>query len=221
MDYANEAAAIESGALAAIFGTFFVLFLLIFVVSIVFIVISIIGQWKMFKKANEEGWKAIIPIYNTITLCKLVGVTPWWILICFCISLLGSIPYVGSIFTLAGTASALYFTVILSLSTARSYSKSDAFGIGFIFNITKPFFNMIAGTSESAVYVGPKPLGDPVWDWAKETFGGNNSNNASNNTNNQNVTEADVKDEKSKFCPSCGEKLEKDAKTCPSCGKEL
>ena len=215
-DYAGITAN-ETTGIAAL-GAFVLIFILIIAaITIAFVVMSIVGQWKMFNKANEEGWKAIIPIYNTITLCKLVGVTPWWLLISFVLSVMGVVPIVGTILSLAGYVSAIYFTVILGISTARSYGKSDAYGIGFIFNITSPIFYLMTGVSKTTNYVGVKPLEDPVWDWLVKTFNGNNS------TTGNNVPEANISESngKSHYCPSCGNKVEGDVKFCTSCGKEL
>lgn len=33
--------------------------------------ILIIANWKLFTKAGEEGWKCLIPIYNTYTTIKI------------------------------------------------------------------------------------------------------------------------------------------------------
>ena len=43
-------------------------------VNSVALIISIISLWILFNKAGEKGWKALIPIYNIYTLCKITGV---------------------------------------------------------------------------------------------------------------------------------------------------
>ncbi len=216
-DYAGITAN-EATGFAAI-GVFFLVFLLIILAIIIaFSVMTIVGLWKMFRKANEEGWKAIIPIYNIIVLCKLVGVTPWWLLIAFVLSAMTVFPIVGSVLSFAGYAAAIYFTVILGISTARSYGKSDAYGIGFIFNITSPIFYLMTGVSKTANYVGVKPLEDPVWDWFVKTFNGNSNSTTGNNVPEANISESNGK---SNYCPSCGNKVDGDTKFCTSCGKKL
>ncbi len=42
-------------------------------------VLVIVGWWKIFEKAGEAGWKAIIPIYNVIVLLRISGKPWWWI----------------------------------------------------------------------------------------------------------------------------------------------
>ncbi|SKB80264.1 hypothetical protein SAMN06296386_105248 [Lachnospiraceae bacterium] len=39
--------------------------------NLIFLVLTYIGLWKMFTKAGEEGWKCIIPFYNTIMIGKI------------------------------------------------------------------------------------------------------------------------------------------------------
>ena len=42
------------------------------ILEIIFYILVIIGQWKMFEKAGESGWKALIPIYNLYILYKII-----------------------------------------------------------------------------------------------------------------------------------------------------
>ena len=37
-------------------------------ISLVFIVLMIASAWKIFTKAGQPGWAAIIPIYNFIVM---------------------------------------------------------------------------------------------------------------------------------------------------------
>lgn len=43
-------------------------------------VITIAGMWAAFSKAGKPGWAAIIPIYNTVTLLQVGGLSGWWVL---------------------------------------------------------------------------------------------------------------------------------------------
>lgn len=52
------------------------------IAALVFAVMVIIGQWKIFEKAGEKGWKCIIPIYGQYILFKIMGAKTWfWILL--------------------------------------------------------------------------------------------------------------------------------------------
>lgn len=43
---------------------------------------TVLGLWKLFEKAGEQGWKAVIPFYNIVVLLKIIK-RPWWWLILF------------------------------------------------------------------------------------------------------------------------------------------
>jgi len=50
-------------------------FLLIYVT----LLIPIIGYWRLFEKAQEKGWKALIPFYNTFVFFRIIRRPAWWI----------------------------------------------------------------------------------------------------------------------------------------------
>ena len=53
-------------------------FAVIAIFGLIWYILMIIGWWKMFEKAGEKGWKAIIPIYNYYIAYKIAGMFPWW-----------------------------------------------------------------------------------------------------------------------------------------------
>jgi len=83
--------------------------------SLAIVVLIIAGWWMIFTKAGEEGWKAIIPIYNFIILLKIVGREWWWVV-------LALIPIVGFV-----------IWIIVSLDLAKSFGRGTGFAIGLIF----------------------------------------------------------------------------------------
>lgn len=118
------------------------LFLIIF---FVLIAISIIGIWKMFKKAGEEGWKSLIPIYNMVILFKIIGLSPYLLFI----FLAGIIPVVGIYISGIGS----FILAILSCRhVAKSFGKSGMFAVGVFFFST--IFYLILGFGK-AEYIGP------------------------------------------------------------------
>jgi hypothetical protein len=104
----------------------------IFVIAVA--VITIAAMWKVFTKAGEEGWKAIIPIYNYYVLLKIVGRPGWWLLLYF-------IPVVN---------------LIIAIIVLNDLSKSFGKGVGFTFGLffLLPIFILILGFGD-ARYVGP------------------------------------------------------------------
>ena len=74
---------------------------------------AIVGMWKMFEKAGEPGWPALIPFYNLYKFCDIVMGNPWyWLRLCVVI-----IPFVGWI-------AALYFAYQMYRAVALA-SDSD------------------------------------------------------------------------------------------------
>ena len=111
------------------------------IIYIAVIVLEIAALWKVFVKAGQPGWAAIIPIYNLYILLKIIGRPGWWILL----FLLGIIPFVGWI-------AVLVIGIIIAIDLAKSFAKSSGFAVGlFLLNF---IFIPILGFGESQ-YVGP------------------------------------------------------------------
>jgi hypothetical protein len=81
--------------------------------GIVFVLI-IIAQWRVFEKAGQPGWAAIIPIYSTLVLLRIVGKPWWWLLLML-------IPIANIIF-------AVWVINLLS----KSFGKDEGFTVGLI-----------------------------------------------------------------------------------------
>ena len=95
---------------AGLFATIFSSTISCFCGGIVFLIV-VIGLWKVFVKAGEPGWAAIIPIYNYYVILKIVG-RPWWWL------LLMLIPIVNFI-----------VSIIVAIDLAKSFGKDAVYGI--------------------------------------------------------------------------------------------
>ena len=87
---------------------------IVWIIYIAMIVAIIAGWWMIFTKAGEDGWKAIIPIWNILVLLKIVGREWWWIILML-------IPIVGFV-----------IWIIVALDLAKSYGRGTGFGIGLI-----------------------------------------------------------------------------------------
>lgn len=202
-------------------GGFFLIFGIIILVALACWIIGIIGQWKAFKKAGKGGWEAIIPIYNTIVMCQISGVSTWWVLIYFLGSIvLNIIPVIGSI---ASMAVSIYFLVLLNVSVARSYGKSDGYAAGLIF-LAPVFWLLIGG--KNTQYLGPKPMKDVVMDFINK---GNSGSQPQYNQPQQPYAQPQQPMNgvpvngpvTEKFCTSCGYKVTNGERFCPGCGKEI
>jgi hypothetical protein len=88
------------------------------IIGIIYLAILIGGiaaMWKVFTKAGQPGWAAIVPIYNLYVLTQIAGRPAWWIVLFF-------IPLVS-----------LIATIILTVDVAKAFGKSTGFAIGMIF----------------------------------------------------------------------------------------
>ncbi len=106
--------------------------LLIFI--LLFAILLIASLWKIFDKAGQPGWAAIIPIYNTYIMLQIAG-RPWWWLI------LMVIPFVS-----------LIIAIVVCIDLAKAFGKGVGFGLGLGF-LGFIFFPILA--FGSAQYQGP------------------------------------------------------------------
>ena len=109
------------------------LLLLIGFISIVILVLFTICYWKIFTKAGEEGWKAIVPIYNVYTMYKIAWETKWFFITLALVFVGGFLSGLGFVtlslpFTFAGGVIGIIFAVQL----ARAFGQSDGFAVGLI-----------------------------------------------------------------------------------------
>lgn len=58
------------------------------VISVIIIVMIVAAEWGIFTKAGIEGWKAIIPFYNSYIFYKITTGKGW-------LFILGLIPFIG------------------------------------------------------------------------------------------------------------------------------
>jgi Family of unknown function (DUF5684) len=47
------------------------------------VILELAGLWKVYAKAGEHGWAAIVPFYNYWCLLRIVGRPGWWLILYF------------------------------------------------------------------------------------------------------------------------------------------
>jgi hypothetical protein len=102
------------------------------------IIIMIVAMWKVFEKAGQPGWAAIIPIYNIYVLLKIAGKPGWWLILFL-------IPVVN-----------LVFAIWTYNMISKSFGKDEGFTVGLL--LLGIVFWPILGFGD-AKYRGP--FGDP------------------------------------------------------------
>src|SRR5258708_39816204 len=61
---------------------FFALFTGTFLIfELAILALLIVGWWKIYLKAGQPGWAALIPIYHWIVLLRTVGKPTWWVIL--------------------------------------------------------------------------------------------------------------------------------------------
>jgi hypothetical protein len=104
------------------------------IVSLVMFVIFLAAGWKLFTKAGRSGWEAIIPIYNTLIMLKIVGRPWWWLLLLL-------VPFLN---------------IIIGIIVANDLSKSFGHGVGYTIGLVllPPIFLLLLAFCDSQ-YHGP------------------------------------------------------------------
>ena len=95
-------------------------------------------MWKVFVKARQPGWAAIIPFFNVYILTVIAGRPILWFILLL-------IPFVN-----------IVAAIIVCIDIAKYFGKGVGFAIGLVF--LGPIFFPILGFG-SATYSGPaKPF---------------------------------------------------------------
>ena len=85
------------------------------IISLIIGLIVLVAFWKLFTKAGQPGWAAIIPIFNLYILCKIAGRPGWWVILMF-------IPLVNFI-----------IWIVIAIDVAKKFGKGAGFGVGIAF----------------------------------------------------------------------------------------
>jgi hypothetical protein len=126
----------DTGAGAGVAGVIFGICYALFIVLILAILIA--SHWKIFSKAGQPGWAAIIPIYNRMVLAEVCGKPAWWGILIY-------VPCVGII-----------FHILLMLELPKRFGKEIGYAIGLIL-LPIIFLPMLA--FGSAQYIPPETSG--------------------------------------------------------------
>ena len=83
--------------------------------AFIFSIIAVISMWRIYKKAGQPGWAAIIPFYNIIVWLKIISKPAWWLILLF-------IPIVNIVIS-------IWMTNLL----AKAFERKIGFTLGLIF----------------------------------------------------------------------------------------
>jgi fumarate reductase subunit C len=175
------------------------------IILIGLVVFLIVVRWKMFEQAGEDGWKSIIPFYNTWVLKDIAEVNWWWFLIALLSTVIttGSSSDAESSYSMVLSVGSLLANLVFYTNIAKKYGKDTGFGVlcAILPIIGLPMlvfgnntFNKNIEVPSNGIFGGaPLPKGE---------------------TNQTKTTSA-------KFCPNCGKQVEANINNCPNCGTKL
>ena len=104
------------------------------IVAIAAALVYLVASWRIYTKAGEPGWTAIVPIVSTLYLLKIVGRPFWWFFILL-------IPFAGMV-----------FGIVALHDLSRSFGHGGWFTTGLLF---LPFIFWPVLAFSGARYVGP------------------------------------------------------------------
>ena len=141
----NELAGPNGESIMAGIHIFLVLLAVLAVLAVAVVVINLVCRWRIFTKAGEKGWKALIPFYSDYINYKIA-----WDGRIYLALLVGTIAssVLGALFGLINAGLGMVVSVIIStvvagakavasmilqFKFARAFGKNDYFAVGLYF----------------------------------------------------------------------------------------
>ena len=108
------------------------------VFAIAWAVLVLVAGWKMYEKASQPGWVAIIPLLNFFGLLKIVHRPLWWFVLLL-------IPFVNIVF----------FVIVMS-----DLSKAFGRGLGttLLLVLFTPIGYLVLGFGDDSYVLEPDPI---------------------------------------------------------------
>ena len=115
----------------------------------------IVAQWKLFTKAGEKGWKALIPFYNIFVSHHLIGMSHIWFIldiifwvIEIALELIKGTPvWLEETFFSIAIMVTIISEIIHIIKLCYCYTKRELFGVGLF--LLPPLFSMILAFGKS------------------------------------------------------------------------
>lgn len=135
------------------------------------IIISIVAWWKLFEKAGQPGWAAIIPIYNLITFLRVIK-RPMSRLLYYVgaivVYMIGatmmiSNPMVGGILFAIGIIALLVFAIQDYHRLSLSFGKDTGWTVGLVL-LSIIFIPIMAFSKNIQYQWGEKQVDDHLVD---------------------------------------------------------
>lgn len=96
-------------------------------------ILMLVAMWRIFTKANEEGWKSLIPFYGSYVLAKIVwrkGEYYWYCLIAQVV--LNLLKFLWPGFAVIGGIVTIAYWIMLCIGLCNVFGQSGGFAAGLI-----------------------------------------------------------------------------------------
>ena len=171
----------------------------------IFLILSMVCYYKIFKKANQKGYKSLIPFYNVLVMFKIAGLSMWNILFyiipmifsAFVIYLILKVSSLMTILLIIPIFCIVFITFRLYIKLAHKFNMSTVYGIFLLIIPINIILLLILAFSKKIAYSENKIQ----------------SNIVSNKVNDEII---EVKNT-NKVCPKCNKKLTDNAIYCTFC----
>ena len=125
------------------------------VLLFIYYALMTIAQWKLFTKAGEKGWKALIPFYNIFVSHHLIGMSHIWFIldiifwvIEIALELIKGTPvWLEETFFSIAIMVTIISEIIHIIKLCYCYTKRELFGVGLF--LLPPLFSMILAFGKS------------------------------------------------------------------------
>ena len=114
-----------------------------------------VAQWRLFRKAGEKGWKALIPFYSMFVSHHLIGMRHIWFIldiIFWAIDLVlefvqGTPVWIEETFFAIAIILTLISEILHIMKLCYCYTKRELFGVGLF--LLPPVFSLILAFDKS------------------------------------------------------------------------
>lgn len=103
----------------------FIFFVFLMLICLAVAIFLIIAECKLYTKAGESWWKALVPVYSTWIEAKIAGLAWWWCPIYFGVAILSSFSNLSYIIAFALVVVSFNFNYNL----AKKFGKSNGFAV--------------------------------------------------------------------------------------------
>jgi hypothetical protein len=82
--------------------------------AVLFSIIKLFSMWRIYKKAGQPGWAALVPFYNIVIWLRIISKPAWWLALLF-------IPIVN-----------IVILVLMTNLLAKKFDRNTGFTFGLI-----------------------------------------------------------------------------------------